>query len=87
MYLLKLPVGCIGQLVHQQVIADQQRVFHGTGRNHEGLHQRGGAEQQEQDGDGPFGDGPARWLGLGYGRGRAGFGGGFCFSTIRGWVS
>ena len=32
-----------GQLVHQQVVADQQGVFHGAGRNDERLHQRGGA--------------------------------------------
>jgi hypothetical protein len=46
MYLLKLPAGRVSQLVHQQVIADKQRVFHGPGGNHESLNQRGGAEQQ-----------------------------------------
>ena len=56
--------GRVGQLVHQQMIADEQRVFHGSGGNHEGLNQSGGAEQQQQNGDGPFGDGSARWLRL-----------------------
>ena len=60
MYLLKLPSDAIGQLIHQQMIADQQRVFHGSGGNHEGLNQEGGAEQQQQNGDGPFGDRSAR---------------------------
>ena len=46
----------IGQLVDQQMIANQQRVLHRSGRDHERLHQRGGAKQQQDDGDGPFGD-------------------------------
>ena len=36
----------VDQLVHQQVIADQQRPHHGGARYDEGLHQRGGGEQQ-----------------------------------------
>src|ERR1019366_8258668 len=46
-----------GHFVHQQVVADEQRVFHGTRWNHVGLHQRRGQEQQQQDGDGPLGNG------------------------------
>ena len=45
-----------GQLVDQQVVADQQRVFHRPRGDDEGLHQGGGAEQQQDDGDCPFGD-------------------------------
>ena len=53
------PAGAIGQLVHQQVVADQQRVFHGAGRDDEGLHESRGAEEEKDNGDGPFGDEPA----------------------------
>ena len=45
------------------MVAHQQRVFHGTGGNHESLHQGGGAEEQKDDGDGPFGDETARRFG------------------------
>ncbi len=83
---------CEGKLVHQQMIADQQRVFHGAGGNHEGLNQEGGAEQQQQNGDGPFGDSSARrFLRCRFSRRdnwrRRGQGGGIgcscCFSAIR----
>ena len=46
----------IGELVDQQVVADEQRVLHGPGGDDEGLHQRGGAEQEQEDGDRPLGD-------------------------------
>jgi len=39
----------VDQLVHQHVIADQQRSHHGGARYDEGLHQRGGGEQQKDD--------------------------------------
>ena len=38
------------------MIAHQQRIFHRAGRNHERLHQRGGPEQQQNNGYGPFSD-------------------------------
>ena len=34
----------------------------GPGGNDEGLHQEGGAEQQQQNGNGPFGNGSTRWV-------------------------
>ena len=46
--------GRVSQFVDQQVIADEQRVFHGTRGNHERLHQRGGSKQKQDDGDGPL---------------------------------
>src|SRR6185312_8755518 len=50
------------QLIHQQVVADQKRVFHGTRRNYIRLYQRCGQKQQQEDGDGPLSDGAARAL-------------------------
>ena len=50
----------IGQFVHQQVVADQQRILHRSSRDDEGLYQRRGAEQQQENGDRPLGDGAAR---------------------------
>jgi hypothetical protein len=47
------------------MIADEQGVFHGAGGNDEGLHQRGGPEEQQQNGDGPFGDGSPRGIEVG----------------------
>ena len=47
--------GRVGKLVHQQVIADQQGIFHGAGRDDESLHQGSGAEQEQDDGDRPLG--------------------------------
>ena len=44
------------QLIHQNVIADQQRAHHGCARNYERLHQRGGAEEQQDDGYRPLRD-------------------------------
>ena len=64
-YLLTGPGGGIGQLVYQEVIADQQRVFHRPRWYHEGLHQRCRAEQKEKDGYRPLCDSPARRLGFG----------------------
>ena len=46
----------VGQLVHQKVIAHHHRGVHGRRRHDEGLHQRGGAEQQDQDVQGPLMD-------------------------------
>jgi len=43
----------VGHLVDQQMIADEQRVFHGPGGDHERLHQRRGEEDEKKDGDGP----------------------------------
>ncbi len=48
--------GRIGQFVDQKVVADQQRILHRAGGNHEGLYQSGGAEKEKDDGDGPFGN-------------------------------
>ncbi len=48
--------GRVDQLVHQNVIAHQQGVFHGCAGDHESLHQAGGGKQQQDDGDGPLGD-------------------------------
>ena len=48
------PDGRIGQFIHQQMVADEQRVFHRSGGDDEGLNQVRGAEQQQDDGDGPF---------------------------------
>src|SRR5450755_286901 len=59
----------VGQLVHQEVIADEQRILHGACGNHESLDQRGGAEEEQDDGDCPFGDETARLFGPGWGRG------------------
>ncbi len=44
------------QLIHQQVVAHQQRVFHGAGGDDKRLQQIGGSEQQQDDRDAPFGD-------------------------------
>ena len=46
----------VDQLIHQHVVAHQQRALHGSAGNDEGLHQRGGGEQQQDDGDGPLRD-------------------------------
>ncbi len=46
----------VGELIDQQVVADEEGVFHGAGGDDESLDQAGGAEQQQDDGDGPFGD-------------------------------
>ena len=51
-----MPAGRVDQFVHQDVVADQQGAHHGGAGNDEGLDQRGGAEQQQDDGYGPFGD-------------------------------
>ena len=53
------PARSVGQLVHQQMVADQQRVLHRPGGDDERLYQRRGAEQQQNDGDRPLGDDPA----------------------------
>jgi hypothetical protein len=45
-----------GQLIHQDVIAHQQRGLHGRAGDDEGLHQAGGSEQQQDHGDGPLGN-------------------------------
>ena len=50
------------QLVHEHVIADQQRVLHRRAGNDEGLHQRRGREEQQDDGHRPLGDEPAMHL-------------------------
>ena len=34
----------VGQLIHQQMVANKQRVFHGTARDNERLGKRGGTE-------------------------------------------
>src|ERR1700746_1919576 len=39
------------KFVHEKVIADQQRGFHGLRRNLEGLDDEGGAEEGEKKGD------------------------------------
>ena len=31
------PAGCIRQLIHEQMIANEERVFHGAGRDHKCL--------------------------------------------------
>ena len=46
----------VRQLVDQQMIANQKRVFHRARRNDERLHKRCGPEQQQQDRHRPFGD-------------------------------
>ena len=46
------------------MVADQERVFHGSGGNHERLHQGGGAKEKQDDGHGPFGDHAARDIAL-----------------------
>ena len=40
----------VAELVHQQVVADQQRVFHRLGRNLEGLHGKGDDEHGNHHG-------------------------------------
>ncbi len=45
----------IGQLVDDQVIAGEQGVVHRSGGDDERLRDGGGAEQQDQDRDGPLG--------------------------------
>ena len=44
------------------MVADQKRVLHGPGGNDEGLDEIRGAEEEEDDGDGPLGDKSALWL-------------------------
>ena len=39
----------IGELIDQQVVAHQQRVFHGTSGDDKGLDQRGGAEKAAEE--------------------------------------
>src|SRR5208283_166870 len=53
------PGGRVGQLVHQQMVANQQCVFHRSRRYHERLYESCCAEQQQQDRDGPLGNGAA----------------------------
>ena len=55
---------CVGQFVNQQVISDQQRVFHRARGNHERLHQGRGAEQKQDDGHRPFGNDATRNIAL-----------------------
>ena len=50
----------VGELIDEKMIANQQGILHGSGGDDEGLHQRGSAEQEQENGDGPFGDGMAR---------------------------
>ena len=49
----------VNQLVHQHVVANQQRALHRSAGNHERLDQRGGREKQQDDGHRPLGDEPA----------------------------
>ena len=42
--------------VHQHVVADAERAFHGAGGDHVGLHEGGGDEEIDAEGDRPFGD-------------------------------
>ena len=65
MYLEIGPRRRVSQLIDQQVIADEQRILHGPGGNHERLHQCGGAEEQQDNGDGPLGDKAARRIAFG----------------------
>src|SRR5579871_240305 len=44
----------VGKLIHQKMIADQKRIFHGAGRNDVSLNEIGGPEQQQNDGNRPF---------------------------------
>src|SRR5712691_3850508 len=46
--------GSIGKLVDQQMIAHHHGCIHGRRGHDESLHQRGGAEQQDQDIEGPL---------------------------------
>ena len=46
----------VGELVHQQVVADEKRVLHRTRGNYERLDERRCAKQQQQYGHGPFRD-------------------------------
>jgi len=48
------PLRRVGQLIDQQVIADQQRVFHGTRGDDEGLYEIRRSEEQEDDGNRPL---------------------------------
>ena len=50
------PGRSVGQLIHQHVVANQQRAHHGSAGDDKSLHQAGGGEQQQDDGDGPFRD-------------------------------
>ena len=60
----KMPGWSVSHFVHQQVISNQQRVLHRARRDHESLHQSGGAEEQQDNGHGPFGDEAARLIGF-----------------------
>ncbi len=76
----------VRQLVHEQMVANQEGVFHGSGGDDIGLDQRGGQKQQEQDGDGPLGDGSARRFCGRVFRGRRFRGGRFHFRRLgRDW--
>src|SRR5579872_738048 len=44
----------VRQLIHEQMVANEQRIFHRSGGDDERLHQRRRTEQQQNDGDGPF---------------------------------
>src|ERR1700758_3825450 len=64
------PPSAITEFVHQQVVTDQQRVFHRFGRNLKGLHHEGDHKnsndhrgQQGLHGTRPIGSG-CLWLGL-----------------------
>ena len=46
----------VGELIDQEVIADEEGIFHGAGGDDESLDEAGSAEQQQDDGNGPFGD-------------------------------
>ncbi len=46
----------INQLIHQQVIADKQRVFHGGSGDYKGLRQHGSSKKQQKDRYGPLRD-------------------------------
>lgn len=50
----------VSKFIDQQMVAHQQSVFHRAGRNNKGLNQRGGSEQQQDYGDGPLRNDPAR---------------------------
>src|SRR5438270_3608848 len=60
--LTRWPRGRVRELVHQQMIPNEQSVFHRTGGNNKGLHQGGSPKQQKQNGNGPFSNAVARLL-------------------------
>ncbi len=59
------PEGAKASLSHQEVVANEERILHGSGRYNERLHQRRSTKKEKNYGYGPFSDktaGRGGWL-------------------------